>query len=89
MSIFKKSKKITHDLYNGEPAQNVMERIWKLLLYPTLETYRDNMRVFSYIKEHIEQNKLKVVKSGEIEVPPIVYHQEGPNIKEMEDFWND
>jgi len=48
--------------------------IWHMNNTPKIN-YRNNMRIWYYIKEHIESNNLIEVKAGSIEIPPIVYHQ--------------
>jgi len=57
--------------------------LWHMNNTPRIN-YRNNMRIWYYIKEHIERNNLVEVKSGSIPIPEIIYHQEGLNIKEIE-----
>lgn len=57
--------------------------LWHMNNTP-LKQYRQNMRMFFYIRDYIEQYNLKVVKAGEIEIPEMIYHQEGENIIEVE-----
>lgn len=52
--------------------------------YTPKKNHRENLRIFQYIKEYIHKHDLKIVKSGSIEIPPILYHQENESIVEME-----
>jgi len=46
--------------------------------------YRNNMRIWYYIREYIQNKNLTEVKAGSISVPEIVYHQDNENITEVE-----
>jgi len=46
--------------------------------------HRENLRIFNYISDYIKKNNLQLVKSGSIEIPQIIYHQNQKNIAEME-----
>ena len=46
--------------------------------------YRNNMRIWIFLKNYIENRNLIEVKSGSIPIPYIIYHQENENIVELE-----
>lgn len=61
--------------------------LWHINNTPKIK-FRENMRIFFYIRDYLKKYPNQIFKSGEIEIPQIVYHQSGNNIIEIEDFWS-
>lgn len=48
------------------------------------KNFRDNLRIFSYLKNQFNKIKDKEIIAGSIPIPPIVYHQESERVKEID-----